>query len=56
MTATETTPTEAPPIAMLDPTFWRDRQHEAWTWCRANDPEHRDELAATAWERYRIRV
>ena len=43
MTATETTPTEAPPIAMLDPTFWRDRQHEAWTWCRANDPVHRDE-------------
>ena len=43
MTATETTPTDAPPIDMLDPTFWRDRQHEAWTWCRANDPVYRDE-------------
>ena len=43
MTATETPPTDAPPIDMLDPTFWRDRQHEAWTWCRANDPVYRDE-------------
>lgn len=29
-------------IDMLDPTFWRDRQHEAWTWCRAHDPVHHD--------------
>ncbi len=43
MTATDAAPTDAPPIDMLDPTFWRDRQHEAWTWCRANDPVYRDE-------------
>lgn len=40
MTATES---PAPAIDLLDPTFWRDRQHEAWTWCRAHDPVHRDE-------------
>ncbi|WP_436794410.1 cytochrome P450 [Actinospongicola halichondriae] len=45
MTATETSTTDAPPIDMLDPTFWRDRQHEAWTWCRANDPVYRDEAS-----------
>jgi cytochrome P450 family 142 subfamily A polypeptide 1 len=34
---------EAPAIDLLDPEFWRSRQHEAWTWARANDPVHRDE-------------
>ncbi|MDE0803791.1 MAG: cytochrome P450 [Acidimicrobiales bacterium] len=43
MTATETPATDAPAIDMLDPTFWRDRQHAAWTWCRANDPVYRDD-------------
>lgn len=43
VTATETTRQDAPAIAMLDPEFWRSRQHEAWTWCRANDPVHHDE-------------
>ncbi len=38
-----TSRTHAPEIDLHDPTFWRDRQHEAWTWCRANDPVHRDE-------------
>ncbi len=35
----------APPVTidMLDPEFWRTRQHEAWTWARANDPVFRDE-------------
>lgn len=36
---------EAPTIDMLDPTFWRDRQHDAWTWCRQNDPVYRDEAS-----------
>ena len=27
-----------PEINLLDREFWRSRQHEAWTWCRANDP------------------
>ena len=27
----------------MDPEFWRSRQHDAWTWCRANDPVHHDE-------------
>jgi len=35
--------TERPTIDLRDRTFWRDRQHDAWTWCRANDPVHRDE-------------
>jgi cholest-4-en-3-one 26-monooxygenase len=35
--------TDAPVIQMLDPEFWRSRQHEAWTWARAHDPVHRDE-------------
>ena len=36
--------TAAPPtIDLLDPEFWRSRQHDAWTWARANDPVHRDE-------------
>ncbi len=29
---------EAPEINLLDREFWRDRQHEAWTWARTNDP------------------
>lgn len=34
-----------PPVAidLRDPEFWRTRQHDAWTWARANDPVHRDE-------------
>ena len=34
-----------PPITidLRDPEFWRTRQHEAWTWARANDPVHWDE-------------
>lgn len=28
---------------MLDRDFWKSRQHEAWTWCRANDPVYFDE-------------
>ncbi len=32
-----------PAIDLLDPEFWRSRQHDAWTWARANDPVHRDE-------------
>ena len=30
-------------IDLLDREFWRTRQHEAWTWCRANDSVFRDE-------------
>lgn len=30
-------------VDIADPEFWRSRQHEAWTWCRANDPVFRDE-------------
>ncbi len=36
-------PTDPPIIDLLDPEFWRSRQHDAWTWARANDPVHRDE-------------
>lgn len=34
-----------PPVTidLRDPDFWRTRQHEAWTWARANDPVHWDE-------------
>ena len=32
-----------PEINMLDRDFWRDRQHDAWTWARANDPVYFDE-------------
>lgn len=34
-----------PPITidLRDPEFWRTRQHDAWTWARANDPVHWDE-------------
>ena len=38
-------PAEQPAIDLLDPEFWRSRQHEAWTWCRANDPVHYDEAS-----------
>ena len=42
VTTTETPP-GTPVIDLLDPEFWRSRQHEAWTWARAHDPVHRDE-------------
>ncbi len=35
---------DAPVIDLLDREFWRSRQHEAWTWARANDPVPRDEV------------
>lgn len=35
--------TDTPVIDLLDPEFWRSRQHDAWTWARANDPVYRDE-------------
>lgn len=41
---TTTAPSTQPPVIdLLDPEFWRSRQHEAWTWARANDPVYRDE-------------
>jgi cytochrome P450 family 142 subfamily A polypeptide 1 len=30
-------------IDVLDRAFWQRNPHDAWTWCRANDPVHRDE-------------
>jgi len=30
-------------INLLDREFWRSRQHDAWTWARANDPVYFDE-------------
>ena len=35
--------TTKPDINMLDREFWRSRQHDAWTWCRANEPVYFDE-------------
>lgn len=36
--------TDAPvALDILDPEFWRTRQHETWTWARANQPVLRDE-------------
>jgi cytochrome P450 family 142 subfamily A polypeptide 1 len=35
--------TGAPTIDILDRAFWQRDPHDAWTWCRANDPVHRDE-------------
>lgn len=32
-----------PDINMLDREFWRTRQHDAWTWARANEPVYFDE-------------
>jgi cytochrome P450 family 142 subfamily A polypeptide 1 len=32
-----------PDINLLDRDFWKTRQHDAWTWCRANDPVFFDE-------------
>ena len=40
---TVTSTAAAPDIDLLDPEFWRSRQHDAWTWARANDPVYRDE-------------
>jgi cytochrome P450 family 142 subfamily A polypeptide 1 len=37
------TTTDTPVIDILDREFWRRNPHDAWTWCRANDPVHRDE-------------
>lgn len=39
--------TTEPPVTvdLRDPEFWRTRQHEAWTWARANDPVLRDEAS-----------
>jgi cytochrome P450 family 142 subfamily A polypeptide 1 len=37
------TTTDAPVIDILDRAFWQRDPHEAWAWCRANDPVHRDE-------------
>lgn len=44
MTSTDTH-AGIPAIDLLDPEFWRSRQHEAWTWARANDPVYRDEAS-----------
>ncbi len=38
-----TTTTEPPHVDILDRAFWQRNPHDAWTWCRANDPVHRDE-------------
>jgi cytochrome P450 family 142 subfamily A polypeptide 1 len=38
-----TTIAGAPAIDILDRAFWQRDPHDAWTWCRANDPVHRDE-------------
>ena len=36
--------TDAPvTLDILDPEWWRTRQHETWTWARANEPVLRDE-------------
>jgi cytochrome P450 family 142 subfamily A polypeptide 1 len=35
--------TGAPTIDILDRAFWQRNPHDAWTWCRTNDPVHRDE-------------
>ena len=32
-----------PTLDLLDPDWWRTRQHEFWTWARANQPVPRDE-------------
>ena len=37
------TVTDRPVIDILDRAFWQRNPHDAWTWCRANDPVHRDE-------------
>jgi len=34
---------EPPVVDVLDRAFWLRNPHDAWTWCRANDPIHRDE-------------
>src|SRR5205085_8551431 len=31
-----------PDINLLDREFWKSRQHEAWTWARANEPVYFD--------------
>ena len=37
------TTTDTPVIDVLDRAFWQRDPHDAWAWCRANDPVHRDE-------------
>src|SRR3954451_7473237 len=32
------------PVDLLDPDFYRDDPHPAFTWMRANDPVHRDRV------------
>ncbi|MBV8961114.1 MAG: cytochrome P450, partial [Actinobacteria bacterium] len=38
-----TTATTKPDIDVLDREFWRRNPHDAWAWCRANEPVYRDE-------------
>ena len=38
-----TTTAQPPVIDILDRAFWQRDPHDAWTWCRANDPVHRDQ-------------
>ena len=38
-----TTATDQPVIDILDRAFWQRNPHDAWTWCRVNDPVHLDE-------------
>ena len=38
-----TTTAEPPVIDILDRAFWQRNPHDAWTWCRGNDPVHRDQ-------------
>jgi cytochrome P450 family 142 subfamily A polypeptide 1 len=38
-----TTSIQPPTVDILDRAFWQRDPHDAWTWCRANDPVHRDE-------------
>jgi cytochrome P450 family 142 subfamily A polypeptide 1 len=35
--------TDRPVIDVLERAFWQSDPHDAWTWCRSNDPVHRDE-------------
>jgi len=34
---------DQPVIDILDRGFWQRNPHDAWAWCRAHDPVHRDE-------------
>jgi cytochrome P450 family 142 subfamily A polypeptide 1 len=37
--------TTRPAIDILDREFWRRNPHDAWTWCRANEPVYRDQTS-----------